>query len=640
MSQITIQCRLIANESTRQLLWQLMADLNTPLVNELLEQVGQQSEFEAWRQSGRLPTKVVRELCKVLKADSRFIGQPARFYESAIRVVDYIYKSWLAIQRKLQRKFEGKVRWFEMLKSDTELEKICDCDLETIRTKATEILSQITIALNQSDAPQKVTKNKKTKKQNISEGNRSKSSILFEQYGEVEDNFSKCAIAYLLKNGCKVNNKEEDPEKFKKRCNVLKNQVKRLTEQLIARMPKGRDLTGQRWFETLMIAKTTDPENEEEASSWQTNLLKKSISIPFPIIFETNEDMSWSLNQKGRLCVRFNGLGECSFEVYCDKRQIHWFNRFLEDQQIKRDGKDQFSSGLFTLRSGRLAWQENEGKGDPWSVHRLTLSYTVDTRLWSAEGTEQVRQEKAAEIVKTITQTEAKGALNKNQESFIKRKKSTLARINNPFPRPNKSIYMGQPHISVGVSLGLEQPATVAIVDFNTGKALTYRSIRQLLGDDYNLLHRQRYQQRTSAHQRHKAQKTFTFSQSNQAELGQHVDRLIAKAILAIAQEFKASSIVLPKLGDIREIVQAEIQTRAEEKISGCIEIQKRYAKQYRVNIHQWSYGRLIQSIQSQAVKIGIAIEEGQQPARGSPQEKARELAITAYQARRSVPFK
>ncbi len=635
MSQITIQCRLIANESTRQQLWQLMAERNTPLVNELLEQVGQHSEFEAWRQSGRLSTQVVRELCKVIKADPRFIGQPARFYESAIRVVDYIYKSWLALQLRLQRKLEGKARWLEMLKSDPELAEVCDRDLETIRTKATEILAQITAASDQSNAPQKGRKNKKTKQQKTSEGNRSISSILFEQYREVEDPLSKCAITYLLKNGCKVNHKEENPEKFKKRRNVLKQQIKRLTEQLAARMPKGRDLTGQSWAEVLEIAATTNPESEEEASSWQSTLLKRSSSIPFPITFETNEDMSWSLNQKGRLCVHFNGLGECSFEVYCDKRQIHWFRRFLEDQQIKRDSKDQYSSALFTLRSGRLAWQENEGKGNPWSIHHLTLFCTVDTRLWTAEGTDRVRQEKAVDIAKTITQTEAKGSLNKNQESFIKRKKSTLARISNPFPRPSQPMYVGQPHISVGVSLGLEQPATVAIVDINTGKAIAYRSIRQLLGDDYDLLHRQRYQQRKTSHQRHKAQKHFTPNQSNQAELGQHVDRLIAKAVLAIAQEYKASRIVLPKLGDVREIVQSEIQTRAEEKIPGCIEIQKNYAKQYRDNMHQWSYGRLIQSIQSQAIKIGLVTEEGQQPARGSPQEKARELAIAAYQARR-----
>jgi hypothetical protein len=39
MSQITIQCRLVANESVRQKLWQLMAEANTPLINELLSKL-------------------------------------------------------------------------------------------------------------------------------------------------------------------------------------------------------------------------------------------------------------------------------------------------------------------------------------------------------------------------------------------------------------------------------------------------------------------------------------------------------------------------------------------------------------------------------------------------------------------------
>jgi len=58
-------------------------------------------------------------------------------------------------------------------------------------------------------------------------------------------------------------------------------------------------------------------------------------------------------------------LSEHSFQVYCDSRQLHWFKRFLEDQQIKKNSKTQHSSSLFTLRSGRIAWQEEEGKGDP-----------------------------------------------------------------------------------------------------------------------------------------------------------------------------------------------------------------------------------------------------------------------------------
>ena len=108
----------------------------------------------------------------------------------------------------------------------------------------------------------------------------------------------------------------------------------------------------------------------------------------------------------------------------------------------------------------------------------------MDTRLWTTEGTNQVREEKAEEIAKIITNTKAKGDLNEKQQAHIKRKNSTLDRINNPFPRPTKPLYQGQSHILVGVSLGLEKPATLAVVNATTGQVITYRSIRQLLGDN------------------------------------------------------------------------------------------------------------------------------------------------------------
>jgi hypothetical protein len=82
-----------------------------------------------------------------------------------------------------------------------------------------------------------------------------------------------------------------------------------------------------------------------------------------------------------------------------------------------------------------LAWQEGEGKGNPWDVNRLTLHCTLDTRLWTAEGTEQVRQEKASEVAELITKMKDKGNLTENQQAFVKRKHSTLAKLNNPFPR-------------------------------------------------------------------------------------------------------------------------------------------------------------------------------------------------------------
>jgi hypothetical protein len=73
-----------------------------------------------------------------------------------------------------------------------------------------------------------------------------------------------------------------------------------------------------------------------------------------------------------------------------------------------------------------------------------------------------------------------KEQLNDNQKAFIKRTQTTRDRLQTPFHRPSKPVYQAQPHLLVGVSLGLEKPATVAVVDAVKGKALTYRSIKQL----------------------------------------------------------------------------------------------------------------------------------------------------------------
>ncbi|HEY9799298.1 MAG TPA: type V CRISPR-associated protein Cas12k [Leptolyngbyaceae cyanobacterium] len=106
-----IQCRLVANANTRQKLWQLMADKNTPLINELLLQVAQHPEFETWRHKGKLPTGIVKQLCESLKTDPRFAGQPARFFTSALEQTNYIYKSWLALMKRcllFQRRYRER----------------------------------------------------------------------------------------------------------------------------------------------------------------------------------------------------------------------------------------------------------------------------------------------------------------------------------------------------------------------------------------------------------------------------------------------------------------------------------------------------------------------------------------------------
>jgi IS605 OrfB family transposase len=613
-----------------------MAEKNTPLTNELLHQVGHHCEFESWRKKGKIPSGIVKELCQPLKTDPRFTGQPGRFYTSAIALVSYIYKSWLVLMKRSHYKLEGKTRWLEMLSSDAELVERCGISVDGIRARASEILAQLALPDSADTGQVKGRKAKKSKKfQQQQDRDRNLSRTLFEAYRDTEDILTRCAICYLLKNGCQVSDREENSEKFTQRRRQVEIQIERLKEKLAARIPKGRDLTDAKWLETLFLATSHAPESEAEAKLWQDCLLRQPSSVPFPVAYETSEDMTWFKNHKGRISVKFNGLSEHTFEVYCDSRQLHWFERFLEDQQIKRNNQNQYSSSLFTLRSSRIAWQEGKGKGEPWNFNHLTLYCSVDTRLWTAEGTQLVIEEKVEEIVKNITNTKDKGNLNEKQLAHIQRKNSTLARITNPFPRPSKSIYRGQSHILVGVSLGLEKPATVAVVDATTSNVIAYRSIKQLLGDNYRLLNRQRQQKQVLSHQRHLAQRLDALNSLGESELGQYVDRLLAKEIVAIAQTYCAGSIVLPSLGDMREQVQSEIQAKAEQK-SDLIEVQQKYAKQYRASVHQWSYGRLISSIQSQAKKAGIAIEEAKQPIRGSPQQKAKELVIAAYNARKT----
>ncbi len=110
-----------------------MAEKNTPLINELLLKVVQHPEFETWRQKGKHSTGIVKELCQPLKTDPRFIGQPARFYASAIATVNYIYFSWLALMKRLQYQLEGKTRWLEMLRSDEQLVEASGVTLDSPR---------------------------------------------------------------------------------------------------------------------------------------------------------------------------------------------------------------------------------------------------------------------------------------------------------------------------------------------------------------------------------------------------------------------------------------------------------------------------------------------------------------------------
>ena len=488
MTEITIQCRLTAPENIRYKLWVLMAEKNTPLINELFKQLAEHPDLEIWTKRGKLPRGLVKNLCQPLKERPKYKDQPGRFYSSAIAMVDFVYKSWLKVRKSWTYELRGQERWLAMLKSDDELVRECDRSLEEIQSKATEIINNL-----------KPNEYKSTHSQ------------LFDLYDDSEDIWVRCTIVHLLKNGCKVPQKLEDPKKFAKRRRQVEIRIERLTKKLNGKAPQGRDLTGQKWLDTLVVASTHVPQNDAQAKLWQNILLTKLKLVPYPINFLSNEDTKWNKKDKDRFTVRFNGLekyiGKHCFQIYCDKRQLSLFRLFYDEQELKKQSNNSHSGALLALRSSRIIWQEGKGKGKPWNVNHLTLHCTVDTLLLTTEGTDLIRKKKAETFLKTLQDLEQQESLNSKQQILVKKNKTSLERINNAYSLPHKPLYQGQPNILLGVAIQLEQPATVAIVDDKTSKAITYRSTKQLLGKDYHLLNRQRQQKHFLAHKRNVAQR-------------------------------------------------------------------------------------------------------------------------------------
>lgn len=640
MSIITIHCRLVASEAIRRCLWHLMSESNTPLVTDLLKRVSEHTDFETWQDSGTIPNSVVEKLCEQLK--KLYPGQPPRFYASASLMVKYTYESWLTLQRGCRRRLNGKQRWLNVVKSDAELLERSGSTLEAIQQRAEAILSQFDTQHETQPDPN-VEESDTARGQANASKRVSLMAHLFEVHDATDDILSRCAIAYLIKNSCKIPATEEDPEKFAHRIHRKQKEIEQLEVQLQARLPKGRDLTGEEFLETLAIATQQIPESVAQAREWQAKLLTRPAFLPYPFICDSS-DVLWGKTANGRIAVSFNGTNkylkasdpgikewfktnkEHPFRLYCDQRQLPFFQRFLDDRQAFKKDKDKYPSGLLTLSSAILVWSKGKGKGDPWNVNHLALYCTFETRLMTKEGTLEVQQEKIAKALEQLTRAKPDP-----------RNHSTLKRLQHLPDRPSKKPYQGKPEILVGLSIGLAAPVTLAVVNGRTGNALTYRTPHTLLGDDYHLLNRHRQQQQQNALQRHKNQKRGVAYQPSESELGQYVDRLLAKAIIQLAQTYQAGSIVIPNLTHLRELLASEITAKAEQK-SSLVEIQNKYAKEYRQNIHRWSYNRLIKAIRGKAQQLGITVELGFQPLQGNHQEQAKDIAIATYHARAIAP--
>jgi IS605 OrfB family transposase len=660
MTVITIQCRLQATEETLRYLWNLTIEQNTLLVSEILERIRTHQELDAWIAQGYIPVTAIDKIIKQLKELPKYSEMPGRFGTSAETLVKDIYKSWFAVQRKKRNKIWGKKRWLAIIKSEQELLEATNLRLSELQAEAEKILSR-----------------EKKKYDQLKQSRRSNLEIskdLFAHFSNVYDkittNYEKekkphlkatkliqqCAIVYLLKNKLEFANQPEDSEKYRQYRRKKEIQLERLEEQLKARLPNGRNLTQDEYLEALGQAECLITQNEE-MELLQVRLLRSEKLIPFPVSYNTNVDIYWSKNEQGRICVRFNGLTKHIFEVFCHNRQLHWFQRFYKDFELYRQHKKQVPAGLITLRSASLIWKQRdlEYSEKHWLRSNLYLHCSVETELWTHEGTEQIRQQKIAKTQQKIDKWLEAKSLSENQQQKLQANQTSLSLLKTfrDFNRPRKHWHQQNPSLAIGVCIGLKEPLTVAVINLLNGDVIACRDTKQLLDKpieqkakqgkkakkhiQYELFLRHRQQLNENDFNRQQAQTKFADNRLGESELGKYVDRLLAKAIVEMAIKYGVSSIVLPDLKNVREILNSEIQVKAEAKAPGYKKAQKKYAKNYRKSIHRWSYARLCDAIKSKADQKGIAIECDRQSSQGTPEIQARDLALTAYRNRQQA---
>ncbi len=494
----------------------------------------------------------------------------------------------------------------------------------------------------------------------------------------IEDSLSRRAVVHLLKNGGEVNEEIEDPEKLAQRLATKREEIQRLEAQLAGRLPKGRDPTGEQANNFLQEA-IQPPEHpscypelflfdifyhyallpmpslqyalyllqtilieskvvESEFLAWQeamaerlTNAAKIPNSLLYPLIFGGTDDLYWSFESKEtnqhdselgqpcegtksskrpskrkrkqlrtrseeRICVRFKGLGDYTFKLYCDRRQLPIFQLFTTDwlAHKKLDKEKKYSLGLFASR---------ELENELTKKRRKILSY-----------------------------------------------ETSLVQLSNSPPRPSKVPYQGEANITLGISFCRQELVGVAVVDLQTQQVLEYYSLRKLLTNQrvkksrrdrsllqlqlekYRLVNRLRkLRRRNLVHRQEEQEQGRCVESKAESNLGQYLERVIAAKIAQIALEWKASSVVIPNLGDMREYIESAVQARAKQLFPNHRERQKSYAKQFRIEGHRWSCRRLTEFIRSRTLSEGISIKAGRQPATGSLANKALKIALSGH---------
>ena len=666
MSSLTaIRARLILPEDGLQYLWTLTAQPYSQLIGTILEYLANHPDFLKWSDEFKLPKQIIQDFVKPLKSQSPYQDLPGRFLDSAVTLVHNIYLSWFAQRKSKLYSLRGKKRFFALLKSDEDLQNQSGYDLYTLAKKAQELLEAVTKELEAIWAKEGT---EPIDEQGIFWQITNK---LYEIYDKTKSIKKRCLVAYLVKNGNNIPNKPEDPKAFLLRYTRKRIAIERLEKQLQGSAPHPRIMEDNIWLEALdqSLRGITEAEDLENI---QRQLLQKFPHIPYPVYYNSNSDLELTTNNQGCIFIKFNGLTKklAALEIACDNRQSHFFNRILSDYQCHK--KTTVPGGLMLLRSVQLIWKPTKEKGEPWKSHHLYLHCIINNRLWSKIGMEQVRQELIDQTEKEIKTCKAKGeekTLTSTQRRNIKRLETSLEGLKN-FDIALLSLNENRhpdsnPHIVIGVAIGLKVPVTISVINLQTKENLRFYSPKQLLSrthnyldsqpkkvstevpstprkkrrvSDYELFQQYLERRHKNKHQRHQAQKKFGDNQFGEADAGLYFSQLFAKAITEVAKTHQASVIVLPDLKNIREILEAEIRARAELKYPGSKTLQQKYGKDYRASVHQWNYNQLIRCITNHIAKIGLEIVTIHQIVRGNQQQKARNLVLTYWEKKQNPP--
>jgi hypothetical protein len=661
-----IQTRLVGSEESLRSIWLLMKDYYSEFVKTLLEYLSSHPDFNIWLDQCSFPDAILKDYAKTCQTISPYQSLPGRFRTSAVTLVKNTYLSWFAVKKRQLNSLKGKKRFFALFKSDEELQKDSGLDFYTITTKAEKLLLEVrqklekewkknkTIPLDDESMFWEITNN------------------LYDLYERTKSNEIRCLIAYLIKNSNKIPDQPENFKDYQLRRKSKEIEIQRLEKQLQCSAPKARLLDDSQWFKALEEA--LQPITEvEQLEKLQIKLLRESHRLPYPVFYGSNIDIDWWINDNNRICVTFNGLKTKNiiFEIACNQRQLHYFQRFVVDFQRLNESDETLLPGLMLLRSAHIVWKPGTGQGEPWLDNHLHLHCAIDNRLRSLSKTETagVISEKIAGTQKQIENFTAKAhesSLTNEQKQKLKALETSLKRLQSfdieRLASSENENERGDPSIVLGVAIGIKKPITIAIVNLETQQVITYRSTKQLLSrihkvpdkknhqntgfthrtfkeiTNYELFQRHQALKHHNKHERHKAQIEFAKSSKfKENNLGLYIARLLAEAVSTVAREYRVGTIVLPDMTNIREIIETNIRARAEIKYPGNKTAQKRYALDFRTGVNQWNYRQLAECIRNTASGIGIEVVTLKQLTAGTGTKQAEQLAFALGRKRHGL---